>query len=38
VGNPIPIIYLSAAFNYLVCFAIAVWMLAMLLFEDRDLA
>jgi ABC-type transport system involved in multi-copper enzyme maturation permease subunit len=38
VGNPIPIIYLSAAFNYLVCFAIAAWMLAMLLFEDRDLA
>ena len=38
VGNPIPIIYLCAAFNYLVCFAIAAWMLAMLLFEDRDLA
>jgi hypothetical protein len=37
-GNPIPIIYLAGAFNYLVCFAIAVWMLAMLLFEDRDLA
>jgi hypothetical protein len=37
-GNPIPLIYLAAAFNYLVCFAIAVWMLAMLLFEDRDLA
>jgi hypothetical protein len=38
VGNPIPLIYLSAAFNYLVFFTIAVWMLAMLLFEDRDLA
>jgi hypothetical protein len=37
-GNPIPFIYLAGAFNYLVCFAIAIWMLAMLLFEDRDLA
>lgn len=37
-GNPIPILYLAGAFNYLVCFAIAIWMLAMLLFEDRDLA
>jgi ABC-type transport system involved in multi-copper enzyme maturation permease subunit len=37
-GNPIPAIYLAGAFNYLVCFAIAIWMLAMLLFEDRDLA
>ena len=37
-GNPIPPIYLAGAFNYLVCFAIAIWMLAMLLFEDRDLA
>jgi hypothetical protein len=37
-GNPIPLIYLAGAFNYLVCFIIAVWMLAMLLFEDRDLA
>lgn len=37
-GNPIPIIYLAGSFNYLVCFAVAVWMLAMLLFEDRDLA
>ena len=37
-GNPIPMIYLAGAFNYLVCFAIAIWMLAMLLFEDRDLA
>ena len=38
VGNPIPLIYLAGAFNYLVCFVIALWMLAMLLFEDRDLA
>ena len=37
-GNPIPLIYLAGAFNYLGCFVIAVWMLAMLLFEDRDLA
>jgi hypothetical protein len=37
-GNPIPLIYLAAAFNYLVCFAIAIWMVAMLMFEDRDLA
>ncbi len=37
-GNPIPVIYLAGSFNYLVCFVIAVWMLAMLLFEDRDLA
>jgi len=37
-GNQIPPIYLAGAFNYLVCFGIAIWMLAMLLFEDRDLA
>jgi len=37
-GNPIPMIYLAGAFNYLGCFVIAIWMLAMLLFEDRDLA
>ncbi|TWU45337.1 hypothetical protein Q31b_05090 [Novipirellula aureliae] len=37
-GNQIPLIYLAGAFNYLVCFAFAIWMLAMLLFEDRDLA
>jgi hypothetical protein len=37
-GNPIPLLYLAGAFNYLVCFVVAVWMLAMLLFEDRDLA
>ncbi|MEM9366545.1 MAG: ABC transporter permease [Planctomycetota bacterium] len=37
-GNSVPPIYLAGAFNYLVCFVIAIWMLAMLLFEDRDLA
>lgn len=37
-GNQVPWIYLAGAFNYLVCFAVAIWMLAMLLFEDRDLA
>ncbi|KLU03204.1 putative membrane bound transporter [Rhodopirellula islandica] len=37
-GNAIPLIYLAAAFNYLVVFVIAIWMVAMLLFEDRDLA
>ena len=37
-AKPIPAIYLPGAFNYLVCFVIAVWMLAMLIFEDRDLA
>ncbi|TWT92070.1 ABC transporter permease [Stieleria varia] len=37
-GNQVPIIYVAGAFNYLVYFAIAIWMLAMLLFEDRDLA
>jgi ABC-type transport system involved in multi-copper enzyme maturation permease subunit len=37
-GNPIPLIYLAASFNYLICFTVAVWMLSMLLFEDRDLA
>lgn len=37
-GNAIPLIYLAAAFNYLVVFIIAIWMIAMLLFEDRDLA
>jgi hypothetical protein len=37
-GNQIPVLYLAGAFNYLVCFTIAVWMLAMLLFDDRDLA
>lgn len=37
-GNAVPLIYLAGAFNYLVVFIIAVWMLAMLMFEDRDLA
>ncbi len=37
-GNTIPPIYLAGAFNYLVVFVVAIWMLAMLLFEDRDLA
>lgn len=37
-GNPIPLIYLAGAFNYLFVFVIAVWMLSMLMFEDRDLA
>jgi hypothetical protein len=37
-AKPIPAIYLPGAFNYLVCFVIAIWMLAMILFEDRDLA
>nr|WP_146392024.1 ABC transporter permease [Allorhodopirellula solitaria] len=37
-GNAVPLIYLAGAFNYLAVFVIAVWMLAMLMFEDRDLA
>ncbi|MEM9826947.1 MAG: ABC transporter permease [Planctomycetota bacterium] len=37
-GNSIPILYVAASFNYLVCFAIFIWMVALLLFEDRDLA
>lgn len=37
-GNPIPPIYLAGAFNYLVCFGIMTLMVALLLFEDRDLA
>jgi ABC-type transport system involved in multi-copper enzyme maturation permease subunit len=37
-GNQIPPLYLAGAFNYLFCFVIAIWMLSMLLFEDRDLA
>nr|WP_236649144.1 ABC transporter permease [Rhodopirellula sp. SM50] len=37
-GSQVPWIYLAGSFNYLVCFAVAIWMLAMLLFEDRDLA
>lgn len=37
-GNPIPAIYLAGAFNYLACFSVMVLMLALLMFEDRDLA
>ena len=37
-AKPIPAILLPGAFNYLVCFIIAAWMIAMLFFEDRDLA
>ena len=37
-AKPIPAIYLPGAFNYLICFIIAIWMLSMLFFEDRDLA
>lgn len=37
-SNQIPLIYLAAAFNYLFCFAIMIWMVGMLMFEDRDLA
>jgi len=37
-GNQIPMIYLAAAFSYLVCFAIMTLAISMLLFEDRDLA
>lgn len=35
---PIPILYLAGTFNYLGCFVIMIWMFAMLLFQDRDLA
>jgi hypothetical protein len=31
-------VYLAAAFTYWVCFAVAILMVALLLFEDRDLA
>lgn len=37
-GISIPPIYLAGAFNYLLCFCVMVLMLALLLFEDRDLA
>lgn len=37
-GNPIPPIYLAGAFSYLACFCVMVLMLALLMFEDRDLA
>ncbi|MEX0825091.1 MAG: ABC transporter permease, partial [Pirellulaceae bacterium] len=37
-GALIPPIYLAGAFNYLVCFGVMIFMLALLLFEERDLA
>lgn len=37
-GKAVPPIYLAGAFNYLVCFGIMILMVALLLFEDRDLA
>jgi len=37
-GNPIPPIYLAGAFTYLFFFSIMILMLALLMFEDRDLA
>lgn len=37
-GNVIPPIYLAGALNYLVCFGVLILMVALLLFEDRDLA
>lgn len=37
-GNVIPPIYLAGALNYLVCFGVLALMVALLLFEDRDLA
>ncbi len=37
-GLAIPPIYLAGVFNYLICFCIMILMVAMLLFEDRDLA
>lgn len=37
-GNPIPPIYLAGAFNYLLFFSVMILMLALLMFEDRDLA
>lgn len=37
-GNPIPVLYLAAAFTYLACFGVVVLMIGLLLFEDRDLA
>ncbi len=37
-GNPIPAIYLAGAFNYLICFCVMILMLALLMFEERDLA
>jgi hypothetical protein len=37
-SNQIPPIYLAGAFNYLFCFIVMILMVAMLMFEDRDLA
>jgi len=37
-GNQIPPIYLAGAFNYLFFFSIMIMMLALLMFEERDLA
>lgn len=37
-GNAIPPIYLAGALNYLVCFGVLILMVALLLFDDRDLA
>lgn len=37
-GNQIPPIYLAGAFTYLFFFAVMILMVAMLMFEDRDLA
>jgi ABC-type transport system involved in multi-copper enzyme maturation permease subunit len=37
-GSPIPVLYLAAAFTYWACFALAILLVALLLFEDRDLA
>lgn len=37
-GNAIPLIYLAGAFNYLFFFSVMILMVALLMFEDRDLA
>jgi len=37
-GNPIPPIYLAGAFTYLFFFCVMILMLALLMFEDKDLA
>lgn len=37
-GNPIPAIYLAGAFTYLFFFSVMIMMLALLMFEERDLA
>lgn len=38
IGNQIPWTYLAGAFNYFLFFSVAIWMLAMVMFEDRDMA